>query len=200
MKDPCCHCELSSFAYDYTLKQTANFSIVCDVHPLVEGHLLIIPKSHLSCVGAFSTEIWEEFILLYEEVLSFTKSHYGPYCTFEHGIIGQTVFHSHLHILPAKVACLEIIPEGPEHLTPLRNLGELREIYLSQAKYLFVSFESSLYSVNTELGAPRFFRDRFANALGVANRGNWKEMRENLALMQIAREENMRCKSLWKRA
>lgn len=197
MDTDCCHCDLESFAYEHLLKESENFSVVCDVHPLTEGHLLIIPKKHLSCIGAYPEEIWDEFKLLYSECRKFIDKYYGNCCTFEHGVVGQTVFHSHLHLLPAKLTLLQIVPEGSKFLTSIDGLSSLRSIYLDTGKYLFVSIRNSLLTVDTRLAAPRFFRDRFAEALGRSERGNWKEMRANQELMKIAVQENSRCRAYW---
>jgi len=197
-QEECCHCDLNSFAYDYKLLETENFSIVCDVHPLTEGHLLIIPKAHHSCVGAFPDRIWSEFEELYRLCSKFVGKFYGSCCVFEHGIIGQTVFHSHLHLLPAKLNLLQIIPEGDKFLKPISGISSLRSVYADQGKYLFLSVRNSLKIVDTKLGAPRFFRDRISAALGKPERGNWKAMRSNLDLMKMAVDDNTNCSENWR--
>ena len=197
MEQDCCHCDLTSFAYDYKLKETENFTIVCDVHPLTEGHLLIIPKEHFPCIGSFPEQMRSEFEQLYRACSIFVDKYYGSCCSFEHGVIGQTVFHSHIHILPAKIISLQIIPEGEKYLKPLESISSLRSIYGEHGKYLFMSIRGVLQTVDTRLGVPRFFRDRFSSALGKPERGNWKEMRANSDLMKTAAQENSRCMTNW---
>jgi diadenosine tetraphosphate (Ap4A) HIT family hydrolase len=168
------------------------------VHPLIEGHVLIIPKDHISCSGAFSSELFTEFTALYKKFSDFLKSAYGSVSTFEHGITGQTVFHAHIHLLPYSGLQESIIPEGSRVIHSLSNIKELQQVFLKDGKYLFFSIGDSLWTVNTAIGVPRFFRDRFAKALGVPERGNWKTMETNSELMHRAQNEILSLKSTWK--
>lgn len=163
--------------------------MVCDVHPLTEGHILIIPKDHISCTGAFSPDLFTEFSKLYDRFYDFVKSVYGKAASFEHGVIGQTVFHAHVHLLPFEGKPEEIVPEGLENTQIIQSIDEVRQIFRKDGKYLYFSIDNSLWTVNTALGAPRFFRDRFAKALGHSERGNWKEMEANETLMNEGKKE-----------
>lgn len=42
IKKKCPHCDLNGWAFHYLLKQTSLFSVLCDAHPLVEGHYLFL--------------------------------------------------------------------------------------------------------------------------------------------------------------
>ncbi|MBU1000029.1 HIT domain-containing protein [Patescibacteria group bacterium] len=59
--------------------------MVCDANPVVGGHILIIPKSHLSCIGEYSKNLFKEFLNLYKKVSEFLLKAYGSVSTFEHG-------------------------------------------------------------------------------------------------------------------
>ena len=168
---------------------TGEFRVVCDMHPLTEGHLLIIPKKHVGCVGAFPTDLYNEFFILYKQFSKFIKSTYGYVSTFEHGVIGQTVFHAHTHILPFHGNVSAVIFEGSTYVEKFNDQAKLKDVFEKKGKYLFFSLQEVNYLVNTILGKPRFFRDRFAKALGVENRGNWKTMHEDKELMDLATKE-----------
>jgi len=189
----CLHCAKGSFAFDFLLQEKNYFYVVCDVHPLIEGHLLIIPKRHVSCLAEYSIEEFLEFKQIYRQIACWLKKEYGPIATFEHGKIGQTVFHSHIHLLPFNGKVEKIIPEGNLYLQNIQNLEELIDIFHKQEKYLFLSINDEMWSVDVSLGCPRFFRDRFAQALGCKERGNWKEMRQNSKLLSIGYEDNKKC-------
>ena len=88
-----------------------SFLIVCDVHPLIEGHILIIPKKHISCMGALDKLQFELYEKIYDKVNRFIRKKYGAVGAFEHGITGQTVFHAHTHVLPFARSIDEVIPE-----------------------------------------------------------------------------------------
>lgn len=49
----CAFCRHNDIA-SYVLKETSKFLVVTDHAPLVEGHLLIIPKCHYACYGSCS--------------------------------------------------------------------------------------------------------------------------------------------------
>lgn len=185
----CPNCDKNSFPFKNLLKETKNFRVVCDVHPLIEGHILIIPKRHLSCVGEYPEKIYQEFITLYKDISDFIKKEYGSVATFEHGKIGQTIFHSHIHLLPYSKSSETIIPEGKKLIKSIKNLDSLKNFFERDGKYLFFSIGKNLWLVDTKLGVPGFFRDRFATALGNHVRGNWKTMRKDKDIMKKAKEE-----------
>jgi diadenosine tetraphosphate (Ap4A) HIT family hydrolase len=199
MKDKDCpHCNLDSQAYRHHLGKTENFYIVADAHPLMEGHILIIPKEHISCVGEYPSVLLEEFEAVYKKVCIFIKDEYGSVSTFEHGKLGQTVFHSHVHILPFKGKPEDIMPEGNDKTETISAISELTKVFESKGQYLFFSIENQMWLVDTDLGFPRFFRDKFAQAVGRQERGNWKQMHEDANLMSVADAENERLRVKWK--
>ncbi len=196
--EDCPHCDEASLALQHPFLITNNFYVVCDIHPLTEGHILIIPKKHISCVGAFTPELFAEFTKLYNQFSQFILKSYGSVSIFEHGVIGQTVFHAHVHIMPFSGTVEAIVPEGKDKVYPLKNLSELPDIFRKDEKYLFFSVGNKMWIVDTSLGVPRFFRDRFAKALGAPERGNWKSMHKDKGLMEVAGREIERVQAKWK--
>jgi hypothetical protein len=132
-------------------------------------------------------------------VLVIYKKTYGVVSTFEHGKIGQTVFHAHTHIVPYDGSVRQIIPEGEKYITDITGLEKLREVFARDGQYLFFSIGERKMLVDKKLGQPRFFRDRFALAFGNSERGNWKTMQINADLMQTAHQEIARVKDTWKK-
>lgn len=172
--------------------------MVCDANPITEGHILIIPKDHLSCIGEYSEKTYKEFINLYDRLSNFLIKTYGSVSSFEHGNFGQTVFHSHVHLLPFKERPTDIVTEGEKNLFKIYNLSELKNIYKKDGGYLFFSIGDQLWIVNKALAIPRFFRDRFAKVLGRFDRGNWKEIRGNKKLMEESKIMNEETQKKWK--
>lgn len=198
MVDPNCdHCNPDLQALSYRLLVTDNFYVVCDAHPLIEGHLLIIPKEHISCVGAFNQDLFTEFLMLYDKFYAFVKKSYSKAASFEHGVIGQTVFHAHVHILPFAGTPEKIIPEGSNKMHVIQNIGNVRDIFQIGGQYLFFSIGESMWTVDTALGVPRFFRDRFAVALGHPERGDWRKMEVTEVLLNEGKADIERLKNMW---
>ncbi|MBU1327134.1 HIT domain-containing protein [Patescibacteria group bacterium] len=197
LKNNCPHCDPNSFALKYPLEKTSKFWIVCDVHPLTEGHILIIPKKHLSCIGEYQENDYSEFLSLFNKYSDFIRKTYGYVSTFEHGKIGQTVFHSHVHLLPFKGSSIEIIPEGLNNLALFSDFSHLKDVFRKEGKYLYFSIGDKKWVVNTGLGSPRFFRDRFAKAIGNPLRGDWKKMSQNSKLMMEAERDIQDLRDKW---
>lgn len=198
IRKECPHCDPKSFALRHLLKETENFWVVCDVHPLAEGHILIIPKHHLSCVGEYGKELFQEFIKLYKEFSIFVEETYGSVNSFEHGKIGQTVFHSHVHLLPFSGKAIGIVPEGIDKLRKINSISKLIEIFNNDGQYLFFSTKEGKWIVDSSIGAPRFFRDRYAKCLEKQERGSWKEMHSNKQIMKKAENEIYNLENHWK--
>ena len=197
IKENCPHCDPTSFALKYPLEERDNFRVVCDVHPLIEGHILIIPKRHLSCIGEYPQVFFEEFVKLFEKFSKFLKQIYNSVSSFEHGKIGQTVFHSHIHLLPFDGIPSQIVPEGKENLTAFSDFSYLKKVYDKLGKYLYFSIGDKRWIVETKLAAPRFFRDRFAKALSAPQRGNWKLMDADEKIMLEANKEIVNLRKNW---
>ncbi|HKV57078.1 MAG TPA: HIT family protein [Ktedonobacteraceae bacterium] len=97
--DPgCAFCNHNEITH--ILKETPHFLLAADHAPLVEGHILIIPKSHYTCYGDVPGTLDDELFALKSEVQRFFTRFYAPPVFWEHGIFRQTVFHAHLHCFP----------------------------------------------------------------------------------------------------
>ena len=172
------------FAPEHTLLETENFLVSADDHPLVEGHLLIIPKENISCVGEFPPKLLDEFTNLYDQTRNFVKETYGKVSTFEHGRIGQTIYHAHVHVLPFEGTLQDIVPEGEEAMMRVDSISDVGEAFAKEGRYLFVSVGDEKRLVDPQLGYPRFFRDRFADALGKSGAGDWQKTKNDIAIRE----------------
>jgi len=196
IKNKCPHCDRNSVALKYILEEVDNFYIVCDANPLIEGHILIIPKEHISCVGSFSSQLFNEYSEIHVKVSKFMEFNYVTYAVFEHGIIGQTVFHAHVHLLPFTGTIHDIIP-NTDQTHEIATLGDIRYYYVIYKKYLFIQVNNNYFIVNNELGRPRFFRDRFAELLNVSERGNWKKVREQKEIVTSMEKDISSLQKKW---
>ena len=198
IKKNCPHCNINSQAFNFILEKTKYFYIVCDGHCLIEGHILIIPKRHISCIAEYSKQEFNEFIKLNSKVSKFLLREYKSVSSFEHGVFGQTVFHSHIHYLPFDGKPFDIVNEGKSKLRKLGKLIELKNHFKKDGGYLFFSIGNNKWTVSIDIATPRFFRDRYAIALGRPERGNWKIMHLNKELMNKSNYENLQVMKKWK--
>lgn len=94
----CTFCQRSEIAN--ILQETPSFLLAADHAPLVEGHLLVIPKRHYACYGDVPDSLDEELFAIKADLRRFYAQFYAPVVFWEHGVFRQTVFHAHLHCFP----------------------------------------------------------------------------------------------------
>ncbi len=147
----CVFCQPKTIATN-VLKETANFRLVADHAPLVEGHVLIIPKQHYACYGAMPSELDAEFFALKQEAQRFQQHYYLSTIFWEHGIFHQSVFHAHMHCFPfgqldekqytlCQQLCAEVV----------QTRDDVRSWYATQGQYFYLEPESAfLFAPQTE--------------------------------------------------
>ncbi|MCA9371978.1 hypothetical protein KC726_03710 [Candidatus Woesebacteria bacterium] len=70
----CPHCP-GGFGLRAVLEETERLWIVADVHPLVQGHILVILREHVSCIGAMNQSDLESYKNIYDTVKQFIKKY-----------------------------------------------------------------------------------------------------------------------------
>jgi diadenosine tetraphosphate (Ap4A) HIT family hydrolase len=118
------------------LKETSHFRLATDVAPLVEGHLLIIPKEHYACYGAVPARLDEELLALKQAVRDFFAQYYAPPVFWEHGIFRQTVFHAHLHCFPFGITAYDLT--NGLHSAVVRSQDDIRAWYRTHGHYFYL--------------------------------------------------------------
>ncbi|HEY7348551.1 MAG TPA: HIT domain-containing protein [Ktedonobacterales bacterium] len=116
------------------LTESQSFFLLADHAPLIEGHILLVPKEHYSCYGALIPELEEEFLWMKARVAEFLSQTYRPPVFFEHGIFRQTVYHAHLHCFPFGPIQLDLSAYHPH---PAPNQEDLREWHAQQGQYFY---------------------------------------------------------------
>jgi diadenosine tetraphosphate (Ap4A) HIT family hydrolase len=131
----CSFCQQDRIA-PYVLKETPAFRLVADHAPLVEGHLLIIPKDHYACYGATPAPLDAELADLKEEVQKFFSQFYASCVFWEHGVFRQTVFHAHLHCFPFGKMSYDLATNLHQQIIHSQN--DIRSWYASQGHYFYL--------------------------------------------------------------
>jgi diadenosine tetraphosphate (Ap4A) HIT family hydrolase len=145
----CAFCRRSHIA-SKIIKETRNFLLVADHAPLVEGHLLIIPKQHYACYGAVPATLDAEFLALKGEVRQFLARFYAPVVYWEHGVFRQTVFHAHLHCFPFGATDYSLADEV--HDAVVHSQEDIRTWYATRGQYFYMEDleHAFLFSPETE--------------------------------------------------
>lgn len=98
----CCFCQLDSDRE--IISETATAVAFYDKYPVSEGHVLIIPKKHISSYFELSVHKQRALWLLVNRCKEIVHKKYNP-DGFNVGInineaAGQTVMHVHIHLIP----------------------------------------------------------------------------------------------------
>ncbi len=158
----------------HILKETPNFLLAADHAPLVEGHLLIIPKQHYACYGDVPARLDVELSALKREVQQFFTRFYAPVVFWEHGIFRQTVFHAHLHCFPFGMNEYDL--DGQLHNLVVTSQEDVRQWYATRGHYFYMEDASTAL-----LFAPEV--DRYLGVVknlflrGIVSRGGRTEWR-----------------------
>jgi diadenosine tetraphosphate (Ap4A) HIT family hydrolase len=195
MATNCDHCT-GGLGLKHPLFEDDHFWVVADIHPITEGHILIITKQHEACMGALDKTRFAVFERVYEKVISFLNETYGIAAAFEHGIVGQSVFHAHTHFLPLNKPPCEIVPEM-DSIRAIRKLADLRTEFNENGKYLFFASNDDKFLVDTKIGQPMFFRNRISSVLGAKERGNAQATEDNKELMKTFGTEIRNLEEKW---
>jgi diadenosine tetraphosphate (Ap4A) HIT family hydrolase len=133
----CAFCEHA--ALDIILTETEHFLVLADNAPLVEGHLLIVPREHFACFGALVAALDDELLALKRRMARFCAVVYRRAIFFEHGVFGQTVAHAHLHAVPIGAWGVPLHTMATEaDGWPVRVQGDVRAWYEANGHYFYV--------------------------------------------------------------
>lgn len=158
-----CHPEVQPPA----LAETAHVRLVPDKYPLLPGHLLVITREHLACLGAASAEVVAEVEAMAARARAFLVERYGAPLTWENGVAGQSVFHAHLHLIP-KPAALELPPtDGAGGWSPAGGLQDLREHHRRHGHYHYVELGAERRIMTPDGELIRRMRGTLARAAGI---------------------------------
>ena len=87
----------------YKVAETDDFIAILDVFPLVEGHVLVIPKKEIDNIFDLETEELQELFAFSQTLAKAIEASYD--CKkVGMAVIGLEVPHAHIHLLPINEA------------------------------------------------------------------------------------------------
>lgn len=185
MQNNCAFCDRSQFE-ERLIAENRAYYIIATLGQITEGgYVLIVPKEHISCTGAFTFEQTNSLTRTIQSVWRALASEYSwadqyPITMFEHGIVGQTVKHAHLHLLPAVIDFTpKIFEDFPKtEIEELGYAGHLQKLYGGRLdKYLSWTMPNGKAMVCWNPPAPnQYLRIIAAELLGRPERANWRAM------------------------
>lgn len=188
MQGDCAFCDRRNFE-ENLIAETSDFWVIATLGQIVVGYTLTIPKRHIPCIGAMEEPEIRKVEETVIKISDATELEFGIRPVVEeHGIVGQTIPHAHLHFVPAHILLTDrVVADFPEaEINLLTSLEVLRRIYAEDGKrYLLWStfgvprlyFPAGLFQVAWNPPAPpQYLRLITAELLGRPERGNWRNM------------------------
>ncbi|MBI2624914.1 MAG: HIT domain-containing protein [Candidatus Nealsonbacteria bacterium] len=198
--EDCVFCDRAKFE-ERIVGENEYFFIVATLGQISNGgYVLLIPKRHVCCLGAMEEYEVEYLEAAQKKISAALSKEYtvGSLTVFEHGILGQTIKHAHLHYLPEACSITERIRRGfpGNEISIILSLSELQRLYKEkQEPYLFWTDSGREMNVcwNPFSVPPQYLRLIIAEALGRPERGNWRNMDPELD-KRLIRETILRLK------
>ena len=132
------------------LFETDNFYAMPDMFPLLPGHVLIISKPHLRCLADATYTQLVELDQAAGRASKFLVHAYGgePFI-WENGITGQSVFHSHLHLVPCPRVELPQPLEAYDDVVPLQDWAALKAFFTQHGRYRYLELGDQNYLIGS---------------------------------------------------
>jgi len=191
-EEKCIFCNYDSIKEDI-LWESDNSFVKVGVGILAPGHVMIIPKKHISCFGELPKQLTKEFISLKEDVFSKIKFNFSEPIIYEHGIYSQTVNHAHIHFVPTKNeyynlgSIKEDLFKGLKS-TRISNMSQLIPIFKEEGSYFYLEEKSQKWVFHTKNHPEKkfTFRKEFARLTGLHGLTEWKNMGEEEILSRTS--------------
>ena len=176
-------CDRTKFQ-DRLIAENEDFYLIATLGQIIGGYVLLVPKAHIPCIGDLHnvSESGREFTRLTIRALwrEYGKGSILPQVTtFEHGIVGQTIKHAHVHAVPAVINMTNRIRKDfPSAEIQEIELNRLQALYRQRNEpYLFWTTTGARPRVCWNPPAPpQYLRIVAADLVGYPERGNWREM------------------------
>lgn len=155
------------------LSETILLAVIADISPLVEGHLLVVPKKHYLNFASVIEDYRQEAVRVIRRARDWVRETYGSVALFEHGSTsdpgGACIVHAHIHVLPVSVTGLAAVMRRDEmELTALGDITSWTEISKTPHPYLLCSDgERSLVTFPAVPVRRQYLRSAAAEVLGI---------------------------------
>jgi len=165
----------------HIISSTKKSLSIIGMGALTPGYILIAPKEHHLRLLDLDKEELEDLLRMKEVIGAHIEQKYGPVMFFEHGSArncvasGACVEHAHLHVIPQTIfEFRQFIPTGVIE-TRFSSFQEFATEYKTKGSYLYLELSpEEIYTYNCGDQAPsQFFRQVWANALGIPDKYDW---------------------------
>src|SRR5205823_4050221 len=121
---------------------TRNFSVVADLAPLTEGHLLLLTNWHATSFGQVPEALWPELMAEVSRAARALSDAYRPPIILEHGSAScgnasPCISHAHWHLLPLEIDPTHRFRNDGLEGASIGDFQELRNFAARDEAYLF---------------------------------------------------------------
>jgi ATP adenylyltransferase len=183
-----CHLATSNVAdhpRDRWIAESEHFVVIPSIGALVDGWVLVVPKTHILSLGAIPRAQHAELADLASETSSLLERAYSlPIAHFEHGstepsqAIGCGVHHAHLHLVPLDFDVVEATMRLHPSFDMLDHRGGVASVaeVAGSGSYVYLRNGSGreVVVLNTE-NESQLIRRVIASCLGFSDQWNWRE-------------------------
>lgn len=100
MEDNCIFCKVASGEIPHDrVYENENFVAFLDINPVVDGHLLVIPKEHVVWMQDASDEMISEIFKVVKKMMQALKKTFNADYVMT-SVVGKDVPHFHVHLIP----------------------------------------------------------------------------------------------------
>ena len=177
MADQCPFCNFDSVKSSAVLESKDFYAIPTIGQISDGGHMLVIPRNHYACLGSMDDSKFDEFESITKKVKQAVTNTYSKPILFEHGILGQSVPHAHLQIMPSDTDLFSRINSDFKMFRRFTSMRELQNLHKSKGVYLFYQNQQDEMFGFLLDSYPQYLRIVAAESIGKPKRGNWREWR-----------------------
>ncbi len=162
---------------------------------MAPGHIMLIPKTHLSCYGAMPEVLDDEYNEAVKRTKERIKDCFSLPFSIEQGVHGQSIKHAHLHLVPSvspwyDFRGVQLVNYVPQGIIVERGEGinDLRRVFSEDGQYVAIGQNNALHICRTN-GYDGTFRSLRGIATEITGRRDlfdWRTVTPEVA------EENQR--------
>lgn len=180
MTNTCVFCDYTKHA-TRIVYETTNFYAVPTIGQISDGgYMLVIPKYHYACLGSMEDDKFGELEDVVSKLKTAITTTFGKPILFEHGILGQSITHAHLHLVPFATDIFPIVQKDFPVYKQITCMHDLRELHRTNGGYLFYQNPADeMFGFLPDAVIPQYFRIVVAEASGRQPRGDWRAWRSN---------------------
>lgn len=163
--------------------ENEHFVVIPSLGALVQGHLLICPKSHYRSIAQIDKNLDADYLEILRLTIAFLNNHYNTGVhLFEHGSAKNsnkiicTVDHAHLHLIPSNVSIEQILFMKYNWIEIGDSLEEFRSVVGNDEYIYYQSPLGKKFIAHNSINGfeSQYMRQVFNQAIHGHNNWDWK--------------------------